>query len=91
MASSVVKAAYWLNGSVIPVANIDSTLFTHLFCAFADLDPNTNQVTIAPENEASFSAFTQTVQERNPSVKTLLSIGGGNAMAATFAAMASQA
>lgn len=57
MASSVVKAACWLNGSVIPVANIDSTLFTHLFCAFDDLDPNTNQVTIVLEIEDDENLF----------------------------------
>ncbi|XP_030956178.1 class V chitinase-like [Quercus lobata] len=86
-----VKAAYWFPGTGLSVSGIDSTLFTHLFCAFADLDQTTHQVTISSSNSAQFSTFPQTVQQKNPSVKTLLSIGGGNAVAPTFASMASQA
>ncbi|KAL0013575.1 hypothetical protein SO802_000644 [Lithocarpus litseifolius] len=86
-----VKAAYWFPGTGLSVSGIDSTLFTHLFCAIADLDQTTYQVTISSSNSAEFSTFTQTVQQKNPSVKTLLSIGGGDAVAPTFASMASQA
>ncbi|KAK6249137.1 hypothetical protein QUC31_020702 [Theobroma cacao] len=88
---NVVKAAYWFSGSEFPVSDIDSTQFTHLYCAFADLDAQTNQVTIASGNLNRFSTFTQTVQRRNPSVKTLLSIGGGGADKRAYASMASQA
>ncbi|CAH2078503.1 unnamed protein product, partial [Thlaspi arvense] len=88
-AQTVVKASYWLSGSEFPVTDIDSSLFTHLFCAFADLDYQTNQVTVSSANQAKFSTFTQTVQRRNPSVKTLLSIGGGDANKTAFASMAS--
>ncbi|GMI89308.1 class V chitinase [Hibiscus trionum] len=86
-----VRAAYWAAGSEYPVSSINSTLFTHLFCAFADLDPQTNRVTVASANQARFSSFTSTVQSRNPNVKTLLSIGGGSSPPAAFASMASQA
>ncbi|XP_031266294.1 class V chitinase-like [Pistacia vera] len=85
-----VRAGYWFPGSEFPVSDIDSTLFTHLFCAFADLDAETNQVVAASSNQAQFSTFTQTVQQKNPSVKTLLSIGGGSANEADFASMASE-
>ncbi|KAH6766808.1 Glycosyl hydrolase family protein with chitinase insertion domain-containing protein [Perilla frutescens var. hirtella] len=61
------------------VSNIDSSLFTHLLCTFADLDPSTNQVIVSSSNTAAFSQFTATGQSKNPSIKTLLSIGGGNA------------
>ncbi|XP_038879961.1 class V chitinase-like [Benincasa hispida] len=88
--SSGMKGIYWFSGSGFPVSDIDSSLFTHIFCAFADLAPNTFQVTISPSNSAKFKTFTQTVQRKNPNVKTLLSIGGGGANADTFAAMASQ-
>ncbi|KAK5817408.1 hypothetical protein PVK06_022332 [Gossypium arboreum] len=71
---SVVRAAYWCADSGFPVPDIYSTLFTHLFCAFADLDSQTNQVTISSANQARFSTFTETVQLKNPSIKTLLSI-----------------
>ncbi|XP_031098252.1 class V chitinase-like [Ipomoea triloba] len=77
-----VNGAYWLADAGVPASDIDSTLFTHIFCAFANLDPQTNKVTLP---SASFSQFTPTVRRKNPSVKTLLSIGGG-----TFPAMASQ-
>lgn len=88
---NAVKAAYWFSGSNFPVADIDSTLFTHLFCAFADLNSQNFQVTVSSENQARFSSFTRTVQQKNPAVKALLSIGGGNASKESFAAMASQA
>ncbi|XP_062010803.1 class V chitinase-like [Rosa rugosa] len=89
--TTVVKAAYWFPYSGKEVSAINSTLFTHLFCAFADLNLTTYQVTISSEVSPQFSSFTQTVQQKNPNVKTLLSIGGGNSSPSTFAAMASQA
>lgn len=90
--AAVVKGGYWYSEAGPSVSEIDPTHFTHLFCAFADLDNNTNQVTISSSNAPLFSTFTQTVQQKNPSVKTLLSIGGGGGptLAAAFSAMASQ-
>jgi chitinase len=88
--TTVVKAAYWFSDSGLTVSGIDSTLFTHLFCAFADLNPTTYEVTISSSNLPQFSTFTQTVQQKNPSVKTLLSIGGGSSSPSSFASMASQ-
>ncbi|XP_052198923.1 class V chitinase-like [Diospyros lotus] len=88
---SAVQSAYWFPDSGIEAEDIDSTLFTHLFCAFADLDANSNQVTVSSSNSGPFSQFTQTVQQKNPNVKTLLSIGGGNSDTTAFASMASQA
>ncbi|XP_031099021.1 class V chitinase-like [Ipomoea triloba] len=82
-----VNGAYWLADAGVPASDINSTLFTHLFCAFANLDPQTNKVTLP---SASFSQFTPTVRRKNPSVKTLLSIGGGKVHPATFPAMAIQ-
>ncbi|KAH7546213.1 class V chitinase [Ziziphus jujuba] len=86
-----VKAVYWFPDSEFPVSSINSTLFTHIFCAFADLNNTTYQVTISSANAAKFKNFTQTVQQKNPNVKTLLSIGGGRADKDAFASMASQA
>ncbi|KAJ4958725.1 hypothetical protein NE237_025836 [Protea cynaroides] len=90
-AQNVVKATYWFPDSGISASDINSTLFTHIFCAFADLNPQTYEVTISSSNQNSFSTFTNTVQQNNPSIKTLLSIGGGSSNASDFAAMASQA
>ncbi|CBI25627.3 unnamed protein product, partial [Vitis vinifera] len=91
-AQSSVKAVYWFPDNEFPASNIDSTLFTHLFCAFADVDPTTYQVTVASQNTNAFSTFTTTVQQKNPSVKTLLSIGGGGSadIKNHFSSMASQ-
>ncbi|XP_059435767.1 class V chitinase-like [Corylus avellana] len=85
-----VKAGYWYCHSdfPIPVPSIPSQLFTHLFAAFADVKPNTYEVTFPDEYRERFSTFTQSVQNTNKKVKTLLSIGGFSG--ATFALMASQ-
>ncbi|XVF20545.1 hypothetical protein REPUB_Repub12eG0009600 [Reevesia pubescens] len=91
VSQNVVRASYWSAGSEFPVSDIDSRLFTHLFCAFADLDSQTNRVTVSSANQHRFSTFTATVQRKNPSVKTLLSIGGGSSRPSAFASMASQA
>ncbi|KAJ0030579.1 hypothetical protein Pint_14531 [Pistacia integerrima] len=88
--TSVVKGVYWFYDSGFAASSINSPLFTHLLCAFADLDPNTSQVTISSSNQAPFRAFTETVQLKNPSIKTLLSIGGGGSSSSDFASMASQ-
>ena len=90
-AQTVVKGGYWFPASGFPASSINSTLFTHLFCAFADLDPSTNKVTISSENANAFSTFTTTVQQKNPSVKTLLSIGGGSSNKTQYSSMATQA
>ncbi|WJX42043.1 chitinase [Trifolium repens] len=98
--SSAIKGGYCYSDSGLAVSDIDPSCisnnpsyFTHLFCAFADLDTSTNQVTISSANAASFSTFTQTIQAKSSSVQTLLSIGGGGgpALAQQFANMASQA
>ncbi|XP_050214976.1 class V chitinase-like [Mercurialis annua] len=88
--TTVVKGGYWFPGSGFAVADINSALFTHLFCAFADVNPQTYQLTISSANQPQFSTFTQTVQKKNSKVKTLLSIGGGGANVNIFASMASQ-
>uniref|UniRef100_A0A1J3IRJ9 Chitotriosidase-1 n=1 Tax=Noccaea caerulescens TaxID=107243 RepID=A0A1J3IRJ9_NOCCA len=100
--SPIVKASYWFpdgespfigDSTVCPPLTsavlIDSTLFTHLFCAFADLDPHTHKVVVSSAHDYIFSTFTYTVKQKNSQVQTLLSIGGKNADKSAFAAMAS--
>ncbi|KAL1221156.1 Class V chitinase [Cardamine amara subsp. amara] len=97
--SSGVKASYWFpdgessaTGSVIPQSSavkIDSTLFTHLYYAYADLDPQTHKVFISDAHNNEFSTFTNNVKKKNPHVETILSIGGRNADKSAFASMAS--
>ncbi|XP_074281248.1 class V chitinase-like [Silene latifolia] len=86
LSRAAVNGGYWLPDSGLEASEIDSTLFTHLFCAFAGLNTANNQLSISSE----CSSFTQTVQKRCPSVKTLLSIGGGNVLSSDFNKMASQ-
>ncbi|XP_021741381.1 acidic mammalian chitinase-like [Chenopodium quinoa] len=83
---SEVKGGYWLEDSGLQAEDINSTLFTHLFCAFANLDnTGTDILTISP----TCSTFPEIVRKRNPSVKVLLSIGGGNIGSKKFDTMAS--
>lgn len=93
LTEAAMKGGYWFSESGLVVSDINPSYFTHLFCAFANLDPNTFQVTISSSDAAQFSTFTKTLQAKNPSVKTLLSIGGGKGptLAQSFAKMASQA
>ncbi|KAF5469566.1 hypothetical protein F2P56_013630 [Juglans regia] len=89
-ATGVVKAGYWNCGSAFLVSDIKSSLFTHLFAAFADVN-SSYQVTFPTLYKFQFESFTQTVQIKNPDVKTLLSIGGGaSGVASTLASMASK-
>ena len=90
-AQAAVKEGYWYYDSGLDVSDIDSSYFTRLFCAFANLDINAKKVTIPSSSAATFSTFTRTVQQKNPLVKTLLSIGGGgdSTLASNFSAMAS--
>ncbi|XP_040996245.1 class V chitinase-like [Juglans microcarpa x Juglans regia] len=92
MASTgVVKAGYWHCDSAFLVSDIKSSLFTHLFAAFADVNPITYQVTFPTLHKLQFETFTSTVQIKNPDVKTLLSIGGGApGVSSTLASMASK-
>ncbi|CAN1256450.1 Class V chitinase [Linum perenne] len=82
-----VKGGYWFPGS-LPISDIDSTLYTHLFVAFANLDPVSYTVNISSEAQVKFSNFTELVRQKNLFVKTLLSIGGAGANGTAFALMA---
>ncbi|XP_020988700.1 class V chitinase [Arachis duranensis] len=84
-AEAAVKGGYWYYDSGLDPSDIDSSYFTHLFCAFAQLDSTTNHLTLP---STAFSTFTQTVLQNNPSLKTLLSIGGGGNGSAPFSTMA---
>ncbi|KAE9462617.1 hypothetical protein C3L33_05469, partial [Rhododendron williamsianum] len=89
-AQTWIKSGYWFSGSELPVTDINSPLFTHLICAFAGLNSSTYQLSISSSDAQSFSTFTPTVKQKNPTVTTLLSIGGGSANSSTFSSMVSQ-
>ncbi|XVE71098.1 hypothetical protein DITRI_Ditri10aG0123200 [Diplodiscus trichospermus] len=72
-----VKAGYWNSNSVLPLQGINSALFTHLSCAFAEVNPSSYQVFVPSAAEQDISTFTTIVKRRNPSVKTLMSVWNG--------------
>ncbi|KAF5445759.1 hypothetical protein F2P56_034785 [Juglans regia] len=76
-AQTWIKAGYWYAGSESPIPDINSALFTHLICAFANVDSSTYQLSIPSADEQYFANFTDIVKRRNPSVVTLLSIWNG--------------
>ncbi|XWS70371.1 hypothetical protein CRYUN_Cryun03dG0042400 [Craigia yunnanensis] len=84
-----IKAGYLLGSDNFPFADIKSDLFTHLICAFADLNSSSYQLSVSSSNEQYFSTFTNTAKQKKPSITTLLSIGGGNASYSDFSAMVS--
>lgn len=93
-ASALVKGGYWpaYSYSYFPPSQINTSLYTHLYYAFADVDNQTFQVSVSAENQKSIQQFATDLQTNNPtSVKTLLSIGGGDANINTFTTMAGDA
>ncbi|KAL3744217.1 hypothetical protein ACJRO7_013468 [Eucalyptus globulus] len=73
-AQTWVKSGYFYAGSEIPISDIDSSLFSHLICAFAYVDSSTYQLSVNSSTEQFFSTFTSTVKRKNPSITTLLSV-----------------
>jgi GH18 family chitinase len=86
-AQTWIKAGYWYSGSEFPISDINSALFSHLICAFAGLNSSSYELSAS----SSFSTFTNTVKQKNPSITTLLSIGGGSADYAVLSMMVSKA
>ncbi|KNA05752.1 hypothetical protein SOVF_187520 [Spinacia oleracea] len=84
--SSAVKGGYWSPDNGMEASDIDSTLFTHLFCAFANFDKQTNQITVP----SGCDTFPQAIRGKNSAVKAILSIGGGTVPSTDFNTMASQ-
>ncbi|KAK2663213.1 hypothetical protein Ddye_001787 [Dipteronia dyeriana] len=79
---------FWYEQEEFPISNIDSSLFTHLVCGYADLNSTSYELSLSDSDRLHFSIFTKTVKKKNPSVTTLLSIGG-NTNTSVFSSMAS--
>lgn len=75
---SWIKAGYWYVGSLSPIPDINSALFSHLICAFATVNPSTYELSIAKSDEQYFSTFTSILKRKNPSIVTLISGGTDN-------------
>ncbi|KAJ0030707.1 hypothetical protein Pint_14623 [Pistacia integerrima] len=80
---------HWYSPYEFLVSDINSSLFTHIICAYAVVNPTSYQLSLSPVDEERFSTFTNTVKQKNPSVTTLLSIGGRDANYSTFSSMVS--
>ncbi|XP_022143178.1 chitinase-3-like protein 2 [Momordica charantia] len=78
MAPRLVRGGYWFTSTEaeLPSANIDATFFSHLFCGYVIVDPETYKVTIDSSEVILINQFSSTVRLSNPRVKTLLSIRG---------------
>ena len=79
VAQKWIKAGYWYGGSDFPIPDINSALFTHLLCAFANVNSSTYELSIPSDFQQNFSIFTGIVKRKNPSIVTLLSIWNGQA------------
>ncbi|KAJ4905476.1 chitotriosidase-1-like [Raphanus sativus] len=90
--SSPVKASYYFlnSGKKFDTETTDSTVFTHLFWAFAQIDPSSHEVDISTMNLPQFYKFTEIVHVKNKPLQFLLSIGGKNAAKTAFDSMTSK-
>ncbi|PHT42402.1 hypothetical protein CQW23_16427 [Capsicum baccatum] len=81
---TLIKAGYWRYDTLNPpnIQSINSTLYTHLIYGFAELTFNTSTdqmfVTISDDHDEQVKNFNRIVKRKNPSLKTILSIGGTN-------------
>ncbi|KAK4604693.1 hypothetical protein RGQ29_012956 [Quercus rubra] len=90
-AQTWVKSGYWYSGTGSPISDINSALYTHLICAFADVNSSSYELSVSSSDKQYFFTFTDTVRQKNPSVTTLLSIGGAGANHTTLSNMVSKA
>lgn len=91
LASTTMKGSYWPSWSVdyLPPSAIETSYFTHIYYAF--LTPNNVTFKFDIDNSTALLLvnFTSTIRAKNPTVKTLFSVGGANDGPAYFSRMAS--
>ncbi|XP_016162768.1 acidic mammalian chitinase [Arachis ipaensis] len=87
--SGSVKAGYWPSGNSLSPSSIDTRYFTHIYYAFVEPEPNTFNLIITSSDQNYIPQFINGLSNRNPPVKTILSIGGGASNATLFSLMAS--
>lgn len=85
-----IRAGYWYVGSEFPIPEINSALFTHLTCAFANINPNSYELSLSSADESYISTFTNIVKRKNPSVITLLSTWTGDKNSSVLPFMVTQ-
>ncbi|GER44594.1 chitinase, partial [Striga asiatica] len=84
-----VKSTYFLPTENMAPSDINAECFTHIFFAF--LVPNNTTFTfdITPDLDHSLQDFTSTLKAKNPQLRVLFSIGGGDIGPSLFSYMAS--
>lgn len=87
--SPLVKASYYYlnSGKKFDTTTIDSTVSTHLFWAFAQIDRSSHKVDISTINLPQFYKFTENDEATTNKLQYLLSIGGKNAEKILFDSM----
>lgn len=88
-AQTWIKVGCWYSGSGSPISDINSALFTHLLYAYAAVNSSSYELYISSSARSYYSTFTETVKKKNPSITTLLSIGGGDANYSVFSTLVS--
>ncbi|KAK7388340.1 hypothetical protein VNO78_23155 [Psophocarpus tetragonolobus] len=83
--TSDVKALYWLQQPLFPPSAINTSLFTHVYYAFIVPSNTTYQLHVSNITATSLASFTTTL---NPTVATLISIGGADANPTLFSTIA---
>uniref|UniRef100_A0A7C9EZP1 Uncharacterized protein n=1 Tax=Opuntia streptacantha TaxID=393608 RepID=A0A7C9EZP1_OPUST len=65
-APSWIRAGYWLTVSSYPAPDLESSLFTHLFCGFAGINSSTFKLSIPASDQQYFASFPATAKRTNP-------------------------
>lgn len=88
--NNFVNAGYWFThtNTHLPLSKIDTKLFTHIFCGHAGIHSQTYELSISNSAKPLLDDFSKTTKQNNPELRTLISIGGDDAQADRFAAMA---
>ncbi|KAF8036759.1 hypothetical protein BT93_C2464 [Corymbia citriodora subsp. variegata] len=89
---AVVKGAYYpsWNSSSFPPSSIETSLFTHVLYSFLAPSNSTYKFEVSNSTALKLSNFTASLRQKNPPVKTLISIGGANENPTLYATIASR-
>ncbi|CAN6234731.1 unnamed protein product [Urochloa humidicola] len=79
-----VRAGFYLAAAarLRPLAALDASLYTHLYYSSLPVHPTTHKLVLPadPDQASLLAAFSPALKSRNPSLRTLLSVGGGIAV-----------
>ncbi|KAL5558205.1 hypothetical protein UlMin_034416 [Ulmus minor] len=87
--SRPIRAAYWPSFGTFPASDIETSYFSHIYYAFVLPEPTTYNLNISTFHQTKIPEFINALRSKTPSVKTLLSIGGGGNDPSVFSKMAS--